>query len=169
MVLPLFLCLTAAACSLGNGSSAASTSPSALAPSVSPTGVPTIGITPSGLPGSRSPSVTLTGTLSGRGLVPTAVPPCGAANGGFLSRSSFTVTGTRYQMVIEIQEFRGPGVYPAPPARVSVSKVAIDSQPLLLTGTAGSVSVDQGASSGTVEEDLQADAGRGHISAAWAC
>jgi hypothetical protein len=81
----------------------------------------------------------------------------------------FTLAGVEYELVVDIANYSGPGTYPAPPARVSIHKTAIDDSPRLLTGTSGTVTVAPGGRSGTVDEDLRTTAGPAHVTGAWTC
>lgn len=127
------------------------------------------GISPSPFAPPAAAGLTLTGSLNGHVTAISPQPGCGAANGGFVASDRFTLAGDEYELVVDISSYTGPGTYPAPPARVSIHKTAIDDTPRLLTGTAGTVQVAAGGVSGTVDEDLRAAAGPAHVSGAWTC
>ena len=124
-----------------------------------------VGTVPTPSPG----GLVLTGTLVGTVASTTPGSSCGTYGSGYVGQARFPISGVEYELVVDIASYSGPGHYAAPPARVSVHKVAIDNNPVLLSGTSGSVDVDPGGTSGTVDENLLGSSGPAHVGGTWRC
>lgn len=120
-------------------------------------------------PGPALSHVQVTGGLSGV-VDGSAAGPCGALGGALAVDIRFSLGGRAYALTIGLAEYRGPATYPAPPARVAVHTTGSGGgSPVFYSGVRGTVTVNAGGRSGTVEEDLADEAGPAHVSGTWSC
>ncbi|MGH7903819.1 MAG: hypothetical protein ACREPA_06790 [Candidatus Dormibacteraceae bacterium] len=112
--------------------------------------------------------------MTGSGLAQTvtsAVParPCGKFGQGFVVDLRFPMLGTTYAISIVIDRYTGPGVYGAPPVRVSAHTLGLSQTPAFYAGVSGTVSVAPNESSGTVDESLLRSPDRYQLTGSWHC
>lgn len=82
---------------------------------------------------------------------------CQRTPAGYGAQFQLTVGGAPYVLSIEIVDYHGPGVYSIPPERVSLRPSAAGQPPSLEPATGGSVRIDAGERSGSVDVTVQGD------------
>lgn len=151
---------------------AASTSPAPPEVLSTPTASPPVPASaPAATPATPVPpgatDLTLTGALSGEVRSAPAVGLCGRAPAGYAATLQFSTGGSSYVLSIALLDYRGPGAYSVPPERVDVHSAPPAASPRFLPAVSGSVTVDQGEASGTV--DVTLDDGRTRVRGRWTC
>jgi hypothetical protein len=112
----------------------------------------------------------ITGAVSGSAAGATAAGACGKAAGGGLGADlRFQIQGRPWALAISLPGYSAPGAYSLPPSRVSLHTLGVDSSAQFFGSLKGSVSVDAGDASGTVDADLVGDGGNAHVTGAWSC
>ncbi len=155
----------------GSGSSPRATAAAITSspPQASPSPIP-----PAPAPASSQPapaaatSLLLSGSIEATVTSAGARPPCGPTPAGFTVDLRFPYRSGEWSFKIALADYRGPGSYDAPPARVSVGTTGRGS-PSFFAGQKGTIVVASGATSGTVDESLAGQDGPAHVTGTWHC
>lgn len=95
--------------------------------------------------------------------------PCGPLNGGLVAVVHFTAQGRPWSVDVYLPAFDGAHDYPFKGSRVSVHTTDIGPPPILFVGTAGTVTVDAGGRSGTLDGDFDSQTSHLHATGRWSC
>lgn len=113
--------------------------------------------------------LTFTGVLVGRVLSGQAQGTCGRLVTGYSAQLQFSVSGEPLVLGIQIFDYRGPAQYQIPPERISVHSPGVGSGSRFLPAVNGSVRVDSGETSGTLDAALGDGGGSGRVQGTWTC